>query len=140
MVAYSFKECFVNPIRVGLGQLPATPDVPPKRQTIRNEGKRRHVEPDHRIQLYCGLRTKKCFSIGVARCTSVQPIYIQVESGLIVTGRGRFSQKITKPLDLDAFARRDGFANYEDFGRFWYEEHHATMNDFHGVLIEWEPL
>jgi hypothetical protein len=40
--------------------------------------------------------------------------------------------------DLDAFARRDGFADLADMSSFWLH-HHGDAN-FDGVVIEWARL
>lgn len=144
MVAYSFKRRFVNPIRAGLD--PASKDGGavyvgselhnPKRQTIRAD-RRRHVRPGEEIQLFCGMRTRDCFLIGRARCVEVEPIYIEIERPLVWVGK---SDRMRTLQRLNEFARRDGFEDYKDFAMFWYEEHHESMNDFHGVIIRWEPL
>jgi hypothetical protein len=154
MVAYSFKERFVEPIQVGLGILPVTPKliddpkhgyaivpaVPPKLQTIRAVGRRRHVRPGEVIQLYYGMRTKQCRSIGVGRCTSVLPIKIEFvkappEPGSVIYIAGRPQ---VRGGDLDDFARRDGFADWSDMKDFWRKEHGAQP--FCGLLIEWEKI
>jgi hypothetical protein len=145
MVAYSFKRRFVEPIRAGLGLQNFNqfgveiPDVRPKRQTIRAD-RRRHARPGEMLQFYCAMRTKSCFLIGRAHCVDVQPIYIEVEAPLVIVGEGKQRHRITTKSELNEFARADGFGSYEEFGLFWYEEHHDTMNDFYGVIIKWKPL
>lgn len=148
MVAYSFKKRFVEPIRVGLGYPPSVEAFaagmdefgnvhrpPPKRQTIRAIGKRRHARPGETIQLYTGMRTRQCQAIGVARCVAVIPIRITVREHSIPValdgahiGGGR----------LHDFARADGFAGAEDMLDFWKSEHGLGL--FDGVLIRWEPF
>ena len=141
MVAYSFKRRFVSPIRVGLG-LPVEIDIsktvippPPKLQTIRAIGRRRHARPGETVQLYCAMRTKQCFKIGDAQCTRVTPINILVEEhciGVQPLDRGLLF------LDGDKFAQRDGFDDQHDMQRFWLKEHGIGV--FCGILIEWEPI
>jgi hypothetical protein len=156
MVAYSFKRRFVAPILVGLGidaldlarrpkaavavLMSDGPRLRPKRQTIREEGLKRHARPGDELQLYCGMRTQGCFLIGRARCTNAQPISIEIESPLIVLGAKPDRTLLTTRQQLDRFAQSDGFASYEEMALFWYANHHATMNDFRGVIISWEPL
>lgn len=141
MVAYSFNPRFVEPIRVGLGYKLVMGDVAPKRQTIRahKKGRGRHAQPGEELQLYCGMRTRQCFLIGKARCIDVQLIFIVVEAPLIRIGPG-IGRSYQRVSELDEFARGDGFADWREMALFWYEHHHADMNDFHGVIIKWEPL
>lgn len=106
MVAYSFKKMFVPPIQVGLGLKSADhvfeieqPDgtfkfttVRPKRQTIRQEGKRRHAKAGETTQLYHAMRTKQCFKIGEGRCTKTAAIYNEA-SGKAEKPKGSFNSK-----------------------------------------------
>lgn len=140
MVAYSFRPRFVDAIRVGLGQPvhhePGGAHVyHPKRQTIRAVGKRRHARPGEVLQLFTGMRTKQCKSIGVARCIDVVPITINVKQHQMpITLDGR---SITGGF-IHEFARADGFASGEDMLEFWKKEHGLGM--FKGLLIAWEPI
>jgi hypothetical protein len=138
MVAYSFKQRFVEPIRAGLGTA-SEPHARPKLQTIRAD-RRRHARPGEQLQLYRGMRTKACFLIGRAVCRDARPIYIEIECPLVAIGDGAERRLITVRSELDIFAQEDGFGSYEEFALFWYENHHPTMNDFRGVLIRWAPL
>ncbi len=147
MVAYSFKRRFVDPIRVGLGQnyhidMMKPPIPSPKRQTIRAVGKRRHAWPGEILQLYSGMRTKQCFSIGVARCVFAEGIRISVESGLVEIGAGTIEQRELRFGELEAFARADGFLDWSEMQEFWRAEHGelTRLGPFVGVLIQWEPL
>ena len=45
MVAYSFNKRFIQPIRVGLSSVSLSFDCPPKLQTMRAIGRRRHARP-----------------------------------------------------------------------------------------------
>jgi hypothetical protein len=140
MVAYSFQKRFVEPIRWGLGLgLDVADEVlsigEPKRQTIRAVGKRVHARPGDKLQLYTGMRTKQCQQIGVARCISVMPIHINIEARIIKSGGVQLRRK-----DLDGFARRDGFKDFADMRAFWLAEHGRAANDFHGLIIKWEPI
>lgn len=141
MVAYSFKRRFVEPIRTGL--IPGPQDIG-KRQTIRAAAgtwsKKRHARAGEELQLYHGMRTKECFLIGRARCVGCRPIFVNIgrpRGGPYVRIEG--DEPLLAASELDAFARRDGFADFGEFSMFWYEHHHADMYDFRGVLITWEP-
>lgn len=161
MVAYSFKKEFIKPIQAGLEILPVVdgypaevtiedgiarpfdstkdldPPVRPKRQTIRANGKRRHAREGENLQLYYGMRTKQCRSIGVARCSKVTPIVMRIpkdDAFLLISIDGAPEVEVT-----DEFAARDGFGSVEDMWLFWRREH-ADVAVFEGVLIEWEPI
>lgn len=138
MVAYSFKKRFVEPIRWGLGLGLDLSDGcvrigEPKRQTIRAVGKRRHARPGETLQLYTAMRTKQCEKIGLARCTSCDPIFINVFDTHL-----EFLRFAPEPVGLDAFARADGFENAAEMHAFWAKEH--GLGWFKGVLIKWVPL
>jgi hypothetical protein len=110
-------------------------EIRPKRQTIRAIGKRRHARPGEVLQLYYGMRTKQCRSIGVAKCTAVYPINISVgEHSLIV----QFDGTTVTHGHIHNFARADGFDHGEDMLAFWKKEH--GVGQFQGVLIRWEPI
>lgn len=124
MVAYSFKARFANLIRDGQ-----------KCQTIRAHRRGgRHALVGEPIQLYTGLRTKAAQKIiPDPVCTAVLPLWIFFD-GKRFSG---ISTNFVPVRDLDAFARRDGFADRYDMAAFWIEHHGAT--NFDGVLIEWKP-
>ena len=123
MVAYSFQKQFIEPILAGT-----------KAQTIRADRKR-HARPGEALQLYTAMRTKQCRLIGRAVCGIVAPIKIDLRDHWIdfpATG-----VRYTKTLDLDFFARLDGFAHWTAMLAFWRQEH-GTAIVFSGVLIKWE--
>jgi len=122
MVAYSFKKQFVAPILAGT-----------KRQTIRAERKR-HARPGEAVQLYTAMRTRQCRQIGIAVCTSVLGIQIDVEGGII--REMETGVAIRTAADLDDFAMLDGFPNWSEMAAFWRENHPDTPV-FSGVLIRW---
>lgn len=136
MVAYSFKQRFVQPIRVGLSRVSLSFDCPPKRQTIRAVGKRRHARPGETLQLYTAMRTKQCMKIGDARCTSVSNVKMIIQTR-------RFSISVGGIPYVNAareeFARMDGFSCVEDMHQFWIANH-PGIEHFEGVLVRWEPL
>lgn len=131
MPAYSFKRRFVTPIRVGLGIL-IDKDVHPKRQTIRAIGKRRHARPGETVQLYCGMRTRECFKIGEAICTSLHEIVVSDTMSVLLDG------KVLTARQIQRLARDDGFRDADEMGEFWRAEH-GDFGKFNGVLIRWEP-
>src|SRR6266404_9068991 len=113
MVAYSFRPRFVDPILGGR-----------KRQTIRAIGRRRHARRGDPLQLYTGMRTKHCRLIGRATCIDV------VEVGLRFAEDKDLEDVITNPprsVDLDEFARRDGFADWDEMKAFWRTAHPAAF-------------
>lgn len=126
MVAYSFKQRFVEPILAGS-----------KRQTVRADRKR-HARPGEELQLYTGLRTKHCRLIARACCAEVWPITILFDDedaeaeGIILPGFGF-------PGGLEGFAKADGFVSWAELKRFW-RENHPGIDEFHGLLIVWGEL
>lgn len=123
MVAYSFQKRFAPPILAG-----------DKRQTIRGE-RLRHARPGEVLQLYTGLRTKYCRLIGTATCQLESAISIQFAASRIVYAFGAGVTTVF-PGGLDAFARSDGFADWDDMRAFWTKNHHG-LSVFTGRLIRW---
>lgn len=127
VVAYSFKQRFVDPIRAGT-----------KAQTIRAPRKR-HAHPGEEVQLYYAQRTRNCSLIGVVRCISTPAIVMEfmphtagdfVEIGDVGT--------IAGPA-LDQFAKLDGFIDWIELRQFW-EDEHPGVDQFAGVLIRWRSI
>lgn len=162
MVAYSFKRRFVDPIRAGLGiaiepwkivavvgaktgplavgDAVTFPTPAPKRQTIRAD-RARHARPGEEVQLYCGMRTKSCFLIGRARCTRTESIqlYFHKPGTRIDSVRSVATGWLQGEKQLDAFARSDGFDDWNQLREFWNVEHDG-IRAFDGRIIFWEPL
>ncbi len=125
MVAYSFNKQFIEPIREGR-----------KTQTIRAHGKRRHAQMGDTLQLYSGMRTAHCVRIiEDTVCCDACAIWIDFDDAMRITRIETYGVPV---IDLDAFARRDGFENIKDMGAFW-EFAHGPMERFIGMLIEWVP-
>ena len=123
MVAYSFNKRFAAPILAGT-----------KRQTIRAHGKRRHAASGQTLQLYTGMRTRSCKLVARAVCLSTCEVRLLLATDLVrIDGKARYSFS----RDLDAFAYRDGFANWGDLKDFWRAEHGSSVVDFEGVLVDW---
>lgn len=142
MVAYSFKQRFIEPILVGLGEA-RMHKVHPKRQTIRNtrgaRGERAkfggHALPGEIVQLYYAMRTKHVRKIGEGVCTRATRLVIWVTPSDITVSR---YGKLLGPRQLNEFARADGFVNAEDMRAFWVKAN--GFGKFEPWLIEWEPI
>jgi hypothetical protein len=124
MVAYSFQQRFVTPIR----RLT-------KQQTIRADRKR-HARIGEELQLYTGMRTRQCKLIGRATCMSVTPITLEFGRG---NGDGKicYDGIVFRSRDnLDQFAQLDGFDDWGGLVYFW-EVNHPDMRVFSGIMIRW---
>lgn len=124
MVAYSFKQKFVGPIRAGT-----------KAQTIRAD-RRRHARQGETLQLYTGMRTNHCRLIGTATCVSVEPICFDFDAQEVTIGGGA---PIGDLPSLDAFAIQDGFEDFRSLVEFW-RENHDGVEQWEGVLIRWKDF
>lgn len=123
MVAYSFRPRFVDPILAGT-----------KRQTIRSIGLRRHAMSGQQLQLYTGMRTKQCRLIGRAECLRCEGIKLSfVHHGGVIT------ESLGHLVDLDGFARSDGFADWDDMRAFWRAEH-GEPAEWSGIIVTWDHL
>lgn len=128
MVAYNFQARFATAVADGS-----------KRQTIRAERKDgRHAKPGDRIQLYTGMRTRACRKLRDPDpiCSESRPIQI---ASWCVSMRDPDPKKqllLFVPDHLDAFARADGFADFEAM-KTWFAKTHGLP--FSGRLIGWEP-
>jgi hypothetical protein len=123
MTAYSFKARFVPLLEEGR-----------KTQTVRG-GRRHHARPGSVIQLYTGMRTKRCRKIAPdAVCTSALPVSLIFGEDPVLCVRVAGAE-----VDARYFAQADGFADEHDLVAFWVAEHAVRPGDsFHGTLIEWE--
>jgi hypothetical protein len=121
MVAYSFKSQFAAPIAART-----------KVQTIRAERKR-HARLGETLQLYTAMRTVHCRLIGLAICIGVGEVRLDLKQGRVDLWTGI---QLTTPADLDAYAIRDGFADWAAMRLFWAKTHPAATT-FTGVAIEW---
>lgn len=114
MVAINFKNEFAEDVESGK-----------KRQTIR---KKARCKPGDALQLYTGMRTKKCRKLADAICTSVAPVTIDHCS--IYSGQ-------MKLLNEDQIARDDGFEDFTAMAE-WFEKQYGVL-PFEGELIKWKP-
>lgn len=126
MVAYSFKQQFIEPILCGA-----------KRQTIRalRGGKSWHAAPGDELQLYTAMRTKYCRLIGKAICTEVWPVTIDFRNNVVTVREAVHRGEVS----LDFFAQGDGFGDWLGMREFWAREHQDTPV-FSGVLIRWDSF
>lgn len=117
MVAFNFAAEFSGPV-----------ERREKKQTIRQT---RRAKIGDRIQLYTGQRTLDC-----RKLSDVDPVctfvgYVAIRPNGLTVG------DVTKhPRDIDEFARLDGFADYADMQRWFYDRY--GTNDFVGYLHRWE--
>ncbi len=123
MVAYSFSKQFAAPILLGT-----------KRRTIR-ANRKRHARPAEQVQLYTGMRTKQCRPIGVATCETVISVQLDFRLQMVRTFSGATVTQLHAPDPLDAFARADGFPDWEHMRAFWRVAHGEVP--FTGALIRW---
>lgn len=127
MVAYSFKARFAEPILAGT-----------KDQTIRGPRKR-HASSGEALQLYTGMRTRQCRLIGRTTCVEVLGVVLDFHfRRIFIARRVGGHDLLLGDAELDAFARRDGFADFGDMRRFWRETHDEDVVS--GALIRWKPL
>ncbi|WP_288582001.1 hypothetical protein [uncultured Methylobacterium sp.] len=126
MVAYNFHPQFVPCIRARN-----------KRQTIRAEraGRSRHARPGEAMQLYQGMRTKRCRLIAAPLCEAVWPVQLDLDAGSVILPHAR----LVTAADLDDFAWSDGFCDWAALVMFWRDQHPGVLV-FSGVLIRWVPL
>lgn len=128
MVAYSFQRQFVDPMLDGV-----------KDQTIRAKRAGHnawrvggHAQPGQGLQLYVGMRTKSCHLVLRTVCVDVLPVQLRWRPAVEFHVAGiRMAVR-----DMDAFARRDGFADCSEMELFW-ADHHRGGPVFDGWLIRW---
>jgi hypothetical protein len=156
MVAYSFQREFVQPIRERVKTL-----------TIRahRRGRGRHSLPGERMQLYVGMRTRRCEKIiPDPVCVGLADIRIDLrglagsehppkEDHALNALAGRVElwvdgKQIVLQAMRDAFALLDGFGDMEfrasgqpmppftAMVTFWMSTHGPAL--FEGVCIHWE--
>ena len=139
MVAYSFKDRFVAPIRSGT-----------KTQTLRGP-RARHARPGETVHLYCRMRRRDCFAIpldGHPVCTGVARVDLEPMDG---TMRVVVEGVPLPPEEAEEFARRDGFGGggapaSEEFARWWTETHGDGGSTDLTVIVwdvrgaDWRPV
>ncbi len=125
MVAYSFNKRFVPAIVSGV-----------KQGTIRAPrlGTHGHAARGQEVQIYTGLRTKHARLIGRATCVANVPVVLGLRAGIVYFPEA--TESLTSLDDLALFARRDGFASWDDLVTFWGGTH-PGLSEFSGRLIQW---
>ncbi len=121
MVAYSFKKRFAAPIEAGI-----------KGGTIRADRKR-HAYPGEAMQLYVSQRTAHCRLLGAPRCISINPIALDWKASVFAVG----SIRLLHAVQLDLFAKEDGFTDLDDMRAFWAAEH-PGIEMFLGIHLRWD--
>jgi hypothetical protein len=119
MVAFNFKAQFADDVELGK-----------KWQTIRL--KRRCREGDA-LQLYTGMRTRKCRLLRKARCSAVQEISIDVHGQFVAV---RLDGELLPSVLARQLAQADGFDGVTSFAEFFEREYGGLP--FRGWLIRWE--
>lgn len=114
MVAYNFKPQFADRVEAGL-----------KFHTIREKAR---AKVGDKLQLYTGMRTKKCRKLIDAICIAVDTVCITPEGPI-------FGQPGFWPKDKDLFAERDGFKCYDEMYDFFCSDHGEEV--FNGYVIMW---
>ncbi len=122
MPALNFQKQFVEKIRSGA-----------KCQTIRAKRKdgRPPCKPGDTLKLYTGMRTKGCTLIRTVKVIGCQPVTL-MDSCIYGTG---VAGRIAGLEPLDAFARLDGFWDWDEL-RDWFGKTHGLP--FEGWLIRWK--
>jgi len=129
MGLYNFKARFVPLIESGA-----------KTHTIR-ELRKYPSKAGDALYLYEGLRTKCARRILVTECIAVQPIevYRRIAAAVDVPAVIEFGVRIAgQDLagdEIEAFARRDGFRNFDEMIGFWREQ--KRRFPWHGHVIHW---
>lgn len=124
MPAYSFQKQFVPFVESGA-----------KTHTIRGKRKNR-PQPGQIFYGYYAMRTKQCRKIIHSTITCVQDITIEfVQAGAHERNYHRITVdgEVLAIDEMEALARRDGFAHLSAMMQFWPSE----RLPFHGDIIHW---
>lgn len=120
MPALNFKARFAAPVSEGS-----------KRHTIR-AWRKYPFQVGANLSFFTGMRTKHCRRLRAdSRCRAATPIEMNM-----VRRRVTLNQKALTARQIAQLARRDGFANVDEFWRFFAETHGSALK---GQLIEWSP-
>lgn len=131
MAILSFKKRFAGKVRNGR-----------KRQTIR--GFRKYpIKAGETLYLYTALRTKYAEKLRVVTCKSTEIIHIFFNNSKQII-LPEHEQTMDTDAELNAFAKADGFKDFEDMRAFWIAEHgvkkgkrKVILRPFTGTLIKW---
>jgi hypothetical protein len=116
MVAFSFKAEFADDVASGK-----------KTQTIRQTAR---AKPGDRLQLYTGMRTKKCRKLVDPDPVCVLVDYVGIRPDYLTLGNTASHEG-----DADAFARRDGFKDYAAMVQWFRNEYGSPY--FQGYVHVW---
>lgn len=115
MVAFNFSPEFADAVTSGA-----------KCQTVR---KAPRAKKGDMLQLFTGQRTKNCRKLREAECLYVDYVHIAPD-GL------RLGDETKHPGDADAFARRDGFKDF-DAMLAWFKNKYGS-DHFVGYVHRWK--
>ena len=121
MVAINFKPAFAGAVATGT-----------KRQTIRPT---QRCEIGDRLQLFTGMRTKRCRKLGEGICTGVAAIRLEPHHALPV--RVQLAGEWLPQSLIASIAKQDGFASVTYFAAF-FETLHGLP--FDGFLHQWRLI
>ncbi len=116
MPAFNFQAMFADAVANGS-----------KRQTIRAKRKNR-PRVGQMAHCYSGMRTRNCRRLGEWKIVSVMHVRID-DAGVLLDGAA------VRAVELDTFARADGFENWERMLN-WFRNAHGLP--FHGDLVMWK--
>jgi hypothetical protein len=133
MGLYNFQERFEDGIRSG--QIRHT--IRGLRFYGRQRAPGRQDGPGDVMHLYAGMRTKACRLLGRFVCTAVEQIRIAVKWKSWTSTRIWINGEILSVDESEEFARRDGFASFAVFQRYW-KTHRGGDLPFDGFVFHWD--
>lgn len=148
MVAYGFKSFLVDPIE--RGDKIHTLRLPRKNPHPKRAHVGGHAMPGEEVQLYTRMRQPDCRLIGRSVCVRTIRATIEVVHSWVdlYETQGKKPRRLNcqdgSHLELDPFARSDGFESWKAFWDYWSKEvprePGSDWQFFDGWLIEWQPL
>jgi hypothetical protein len=132
LVAYTFTREFIEPIRAGAkgGTIRLARKGSVSRTRPETGG---HARPGDELSLYYGLRRPGCFLIKAERCFATVAVRIDTGRREVRLGDGG-ALRLTGAA-LEAFARFDGFDDFNAMAAFFQRAHKAVV--FDGWNIQW---
>lgn len=117
MVAFNFKARWAGDVETGR-----------KRSTIRAK---KRASPGDPLQLYTGMRTKRCRKLRDAVCSAVDEISIAVHGNFVSV---RLNGELLPSTQARAIALADGFDGVTSFAEFFERQYGLP---FRGLLVHW---